>query len=346
MESLPRYRTGDDGLDRAIGELVTEAGVDEHHDLIFETVVSALRLGREDVGRGDLKLVNSAMKELRYAFSVFDQYKDRRKCTIFGSARTAADDPSYICARDFGQAMAGRDWMVMTGAGPGIMAAGLQGAGRENSFGINIVLPFEASANEFIDDDPKLINFRYFFTRKVAFMKESHGYALLPGGFGTMDEGFELLTLMQTGKSHLTPVVLLDHEGSTYWHTWREFVERELLGAGLISEHDLDLVHITDSIDDAVDEVCRFYRTYDSMRFVGSRLILRLNREIDSAELTSLAKEFGDIIESGTIERTEATESEIEDADALDKHRIAFRFDRHGFARLRQMLDQLNDATP
>jgi len=193
-------------------------------------VVSALRLGLEDVDRADLKLVNAALKELRYAFHVFAPYRGIPKCTIFGSARIKPGDPAYECAKQFGAQMAERDWMVMTGAGPGIMAAGLEGAGAENSFGINIMLPFEASANEVIADDPKLINFRYFFTRKVTFMKESQGYAILPGGFGTMDEAFELLTLMQTGKTFLAPVVLLDPVGSTYWERWRQFVVDELLG--------------------------------------------------------------------------------------------------------------------
>lgn len=345
MESLPRYRTGDAGIDRAIAELVDLSGAPEDHELIYETIVSAIRMGRERVGRGDLKLVNAALKELRYAFHVFEPYRDAKKCTIFGSARTQPDDPSYLCARDFGAAIAARDWMVMTGAGPGIMAAGLEGAGTENSFGINIQLPFEASANEFIADDPKLINFRYFFTRKLNFMKESHGYALLPGGFGTMDEAFELLTLMQTGKSFLAPVVLLDPPGNTYWDTWREFVVRELLGQNLISESDLDMVFLTDDVGAAVDEICRFYKAYHSSRYVGSRLVLRLTREISDDALATLNTEFADIIEDGIIERIDITPSEIEDKDGLDLHRIAMRFNRMSHARLRQMIDYINDQT-
>ena len=195
MDKLPSYRTKKSHINEAIGALIDEAGITEDSNLIFEMIVSALRLGFDDADRADLKLVNAALKELRYAFDTFAPYKDTPKCTIFGSARIQPGDPAYECAKQLGAAMAARDWMVMTGAGPGIMAAGLEGAGSENSFGINIVLPFEASANEFIADDPKLINFRYFFTRKVAFMKETAGYAILPGGFGTMDEAFELLTL-------------------------------------------------------------------------------------------------------------------------------------------------------
>ena len=238
--------------------------------------------------------------------------------------------------------MAERDWMVMTGAGPGIMAAGLEGAGAENSFGINIMLPFEASANEVIADDPKLINFRYFFTRKVTFMKESQGYAILPGGFGTMDEAFELLTLMQTGKTFLAPVVLLDPVGSTYWERWRQFVVDELLGDGLISEADMDLIHITNSVTDAADEISRFYRNYHSSRAVGQRLVMRMHNELSDDTLATLNAEFGDIIEEGQIERIDVTDSELRDADNVDLHRIAFRFNRHGYARLRLLVDAIN----
>ncbi len=342
VDKLPRYRTGKPALDAKIAELIDQAALQSDTDLTFEMMVSAIRLGLEDVDRADLKLVNAALKELRYAFHVFAPYRGIPKCTIFGSARIKPGDPAYECAKDFGAAMADRDWMVMTGAGPGIMAAGLEGAGAENSFGINIMLPFEASANEVIADDPKLINFRYFFTRKVTFMKESQGYAILPGGFGTMDEAFELLTLMQTGKSFLAPVVLLDPVGSTYWERWRQFVVDELLGDGLISEADMGLVHITNSVTEAADEISRFYRNYHSSRAVGQRLVIRMKRELSNDELSALNNEFGDIIEDGAIERIEATDSEMRDDDHLDLHRIAFRFDRHGHARLRLLVDAIN----
>ena len=318
----------------------------EDTDLVYEMVVSALRMGLEDVDRADRKLVNAALKELRYAFHVFAPYRTIPKATIFGSARIQPGDPAYECAKQLGAAMAERDWMVMTGAGPGIMAAGLEGAGAENSFGINIMLPFEASANEVIADDPKLINFRYFFTRKVTFMKETAGYAILPGGFGTMDEAFELLTLMQTGKSSLAPVVLLDPAGSTYWERWHDFVVKELLAGGLISEADMGLVKITNSVTEAADELTRFYRTYHSSRAVGQRLVLRLKREVSDAELDALNTEFADIIEDGAIERIETTDSELRDRDHVDLPRIAFRFNRHGYARLRLLIDALNNATP
>ena len=342
VDKLPRYRTGKPALDQQIADLIDEAALTSDTDLTFEMVVSALRLGLEDVDRADLKLVNAALKELRYAFHVFAPYRGIPKCTIFGSARIKPGDPAYECAKQFGAQMAERDWMVMTGAGPGIMAAGLEGAGAENSFGINIMLPFEASANEVIADDPKLINFRYFFTRKVTFMKESQGYAILPGGFGTMDEAFELLTLMQTGKTFLAPVVLLDPVGSTYWERWRQFVVDELLGDGLISEADMDLIHITNSVADAADEISRFYRNYHSSRAVGQRLVMRMHNELSDDTLATLNAEFGDIIEEGQIERIDVTDSELRDGDNVDLHRIAFRFNRHGYARLRALVDAIN----
>lgn len=229
MDERPQYRTGDPDVDALIAELAQRAGRPEARELLFEIVTSAYRMGVEGLDRGELKLVNTLLKEIRYAFGLFEPYQGIRKVTICGSARTKPDDAAYQCADDLGAAMAERGWMIMTGAAPGIMQSGIEGAGAENSFGINIVLPFEAEAVSVIADDPKLINFRYFFTRKLSFMKESDGFALLPGGFGTMDEAFELLTLMQTGKQPIVPVVLLDPLGETYWDTWRRFVKDECL---------------------------------------------------------------------------------------------------------------------
>ena len=340
--SLHTYRTGNDQIDQQILEFV-EAVPNENRDLIAEILVTAFRLGNENADRGELKLVNNALKELRHAFHVFSPYRDHRKATLFGSARIKKGDPTYRSARQFGAEMVKRDWMVMTGAGPGIMAAGLEGAGTENSFGINIDLPFENTANPFIADDPKLINFKYFFTRKVTFMKESHGYALLPGGFGTMDEAFELLTLMQTGKSPISPVVLLDPPGSTYWERWVDFVRAELLEGQLISENDLAFISVTNDPAQAANHLCHFYSTFHSTRFVGGRLVLRLNRMVEDAELSALNTEFGDLLESGSIERIEVTSAELKDNDQVSLHRLALRYHRAGQARLRLMIDALND---
>jgi len=338
------YRTGDDELDAEILALTQHADPADR-EFVFELMVSALRLSREDVGRGELKMVAAAVKEFRYSFGVFAPYEGIRKCTIFGSARTKVGDPAYVCAHDFAESIAARDWMIITGAGPGIMEAGHEGAGADNSFGVNIVLPFEADANQVIADDPKLINFKYFFTRKVMFMKESHAYVMLPGGFGTMDEAFELLTLIQTGKSTPAPIVLLDPPGGTYWALWKEFVEIELRDQGLISADDLSLVTVTDSIEEAVEEVCRFYRTYHSVRFVGSRLILRLQRKIGDEELASLNDRFGHILVKGSIERIDTTDAEIRDDDNVDLHRIAMYFDRRNWGVVRQMIDALNGGS-
>jgi uncharacterized protein (TIGR00730 family) len=339
---IRRYRTGDDEIDRLLAQVATAVERPDEANLVFEMLVSAFRMGREGLDPGELKLANATMKEIRYAFGLFEPYHDRRKCSIFGSARIGPDDPTYQCAVELGAGLAARDWMVMTGAGPGIMQAGIEGAGVENSFGINIVLPFEADAASVIANDHKLINFRYFFTRKLVFMKESHGFVLLPGGFGTMDESFELLTLMQTGKHPICPVVLLDAPGETYWPRWYEFVREELLDNGLVSPADLDLVLITDSVETAVEEICGFYRRYHSMRSVGGRLVLRMHEPISDGRLAVLDAEFADIRTGGSIERVAASGSEIADGDGLDLHRIAFAFDRAGYARLRHLIDAIN----
>ena len=342
----PGYRTGNEALDGQIHDLVEQADVHRDADLVVEMLVSALRMGREAVDRGDLKLVNSALKELRYSFLVFEPYTRVRKVSIFGSARTRVDDPGYTAAREFGAAMAERDWMVITGAGPGIMEAGIEGAGADRAFGVNIVLPFEQEASPLLAGDPKLINYRYFFTRKLTFMKESSAFALLPGGFGTMDEAFELLTLMQTGRSALAPIVLLEPEGSTYWSSWMRFCETELLGRSLISPEDLDLLRICPTIEEAVEEVCAFYTRYHSMRYVGRRLVLRITTPADEDELDALNREFADIVVGQPFTRVDAAPGEIEDDDVPDLPRIAFGFDCRSFARLRHLVERLNERAP
>jgi uncharacterized protein (TIGR00730 family) len=343
IEIPSHYRTGDDELDQRLADLLDVVEPAER-ELVFEMMVSAMRLAAEEVDRGELKLVSASVKEFRYSFGVFAPYQGVRKCTVFGSARTRQGDPAYACARDFAAAIAARDWMIITGAGPGIMEAGHEGAGADRSFGVNIMLPFESDANSVIADDPKLINFKYFFTRKVMFMKESHAFVMLPGGFGTMDEAFELLTLIQTGKSAPAPIVLLDPPGGTYWKRWKEFIELELRDGGLISPDDLALVMVTDSIDEAVTEVCRFYKTYHSLRFVGSRLVMRLTREIHDDELARLNEQFSHLLERGEIERIGVTDAERRDDDFVDLHRIVFRFDRRNWAGVRRLIDALNDA--
>jgi uncharacterized protein (TIGR00730 family) len=342
MEKLPRYRTGDPDLDRAVEALVDEVGAGRNEDLIFELVTSALRLARDGASRGDLKVASAALKELRYAFQVFAPYRAARKASIFGSARTRPDDPLYDQARRLAAALAEQDWMVITGAGPGIMTAGIEGAGVENAFGVTIRLPFEATTSEFLDGDPKLVNFRYFFTRKLTFVKESDGFALLPGGFGTLDEAFETLTLIQTGKAQPAPIVLLDVPGGTYWLRWLEFVQAELADRHWISPEDLKLVFVTDDVEAAVDELTGFYANYHSMRFVEGNLVLRVRHAPDDEQLAGLNEVFADIVVRHEIERIGPTKVELKDKDFPELDRVAFRFDRRNWARLRELIDALN----
>lgn len=339
---LPRYRTGDPDLDGAVAALVEQVAEGRNEDLVFELVVSALRLARDHASRGDMKLANATLKELRYSFQVFAPYRTARKAAVFGSARTLPEDPLYEQTRRLTAALAAREWMVITGAGPGIMTAGVEGAGVDNAFGVNIRLPFEAVSSAFLDGDPKLVNFRYFFTRKLTFVKESHGFALLPGGFGTLDEAFETLTLVQTGKAQPAPIVLLDVPDGTYWHTWRAFVDHELVRRGYVAPGDTDLFLVTDDVDAAVDELTCFYANYHSLRFVDGMLVLRLRHAPDDTQLEQLNAEFADIVLRGRIERVPPARLEVEQHDLPDLPRVGFVFDRRSWARLRRLIDRIN----
>ncbi|MEO1995987.1 MAG: TIGR00730 family Rossman fold protein, partial [Planctomycetaceae bacterium] len=267
----PNRSVGEDSITPR-GPLAEEGFVVSHrHDLIAEMKQTVDKLERDRATRGDLKILSRALRELRYAFKVFTPYRRHRKVTVFGSARTPADHPAYLQSVEFGRLMADAGWMVVTGAGGGVMEAAHVGAGREMSMGINIMLPFEQSANPIISDDEKLVNLKYFFTRKLLFVKEVHSVVLCPGGFGTQDEGFETLTLIQTGKRDLMPVVLLDEPQGSYWKDWLEFIRKHLLDGGMISPDDLSLFRITDSPQAAVDEILKFYRVFDSMRYVRDK---------------------------------------------------------------------------
>lgn len=346
------YRLGVDDLDSRLDALVHDAidGVEGHgdhghdDDLIAEMLVTGLKMLRDDTERGDLKLVNSALKEMRYSFLVFSEYRDIPKVTLYGSARTKEHDPNYILARDFAEQISqNHHWMVVTGAGPGIMEAGNRGAGLENGFGVNIRLPFEASANPYIHDS-RVINFKYFFTRKLAFVKESHAFVLFPGGFGTQDEAFELLTLVQTGKSDLHPIVLLEAEDSGYWEAWLDFIG-VLQKQGMISPDDTSLFFHTNSIDEACAEITHFYSCYHSQRYVDGRLVLRLKKDPGPELVAALNEEFADIITEGVIEEITASPREIADGDHPELPRIAFNFDRRHLGRLRLLVNRLNDGT-
>lgn len=336
------YTTGDAELDGRIRELVAALRLEWKADVVGEMVAAVLRLARGDTTQADLNLVNAAIKEFAYAAQVFAPYRGIRKVSVFGSSRATGGDADYAYAGEFAARIVQRGWMVITGAGPGIMQAAQDGAGANRSFGLNIRLPFESEANPVIEADPKLINFKYFFTRKVTFLKESDAFVLLPGGFGTLDEAFELLTLVQTGKSDLHPAVLLEAPGGTYWAEWRAFVEGNLARRGLISLDDMNLLHFTDDVEDAIGEVTGFYHNYQSQRYVGNRLVLRLLRAPAKDDLTCLRREFADLLKSGTFEVIEPLPAEVADGDALDCARIAFRFNRRSYGRLRAFVDALN----
>ncbi len=317
-------------------------GVTTNRDQFTQMLLTVAALGTDDVDRLDLKITATALSEMREAYRIFAPYRATPKVTIFGSARTLPEDPLYEQTRAVAATLAHRGWMVITGGGPGIMAAGLEGAGRDMSFGINIRLPFEQGANEFIKADPKLVEMKYFFTRKLMLMKESDGFIVLPGGFGTLDETFELLTLIQTGKAEPSPVVLLEVEGGTYWHQFEQFVRHEVGSRGLISDDDCVLYRITDDAEEAVAEITDFYRNYHSRRFVGDLLVLRVRAEPTDDEVTALAEEFADIVVRGTIEKTGPLPPEVSGRDHLDMARLAFRFDRIHQGRLRTLIDRLN----
>lgn len=313
-------------------------------NLIDEIKETADKLARDHATRGDVKIIARALKELRYAFKVFTPYRRKRKVTVFGSARTKPDHPAFQEAVEFGRRMAEVGWYVVTGAGSGIMEGAHVGAGRAMSMGLNIMLPFEQSSNPVITDDPKLVHFKYFFTRKLMFVKEVHAIALFPGGFGTQDEAWETMTLVQTGKRDLMPIVCVDYPGSRYWADWLEYVKKHLLDEGWISPADLSLIKVVDSAEAAVDEILGFYSVYNSMRFIREKLYLRLHRAPDDALLERLNKEFADIVASGRIERVAAHQYEADDAHLANLPRLAFVFNRRDYGRLRQMVDVINDA--
>jgi uncharacterized protein (TIGR00730 family) len=336
-----RYRTGDPELDRSLLDLLAAAGTTRDQDQLFEILVSVVRLAGDEADRLNLKITNAALKEMREAFKVFAPYREIPKVTIFGSARTLPDDPLYLQTRDLAGALAAAGWIIVTGAGPGIMAAGAEGAGPEHSIGVNIRLPFE-EPNPAFNSDNRLVTMKYFFTRKLMLMKESAGFAVLPGGFGTLDEVFELLTLLQTGKAAPAPIVLLELPGGTYWRNWERFVTEEVVARGLVSPEDLLLVRVTDDVETATQEIFGFFRNYHSIRYVGSRLVIRLRAAPTRSELADLNERFADICTRGRIESTPPQQAEISGNDHVELPRIALHFDRASHGRLRALIDALN----
>ena len=327
-------------VDQKVRELVELAGDAPNQDLIYELITTVLKLYRDRASRGDLKLVNTALKEMRYSILVFARHFDP-KVTIFGSARIPAGDPNYLLAEEVSALMAGKGWGVITGAGPGVMEAGSKGAGKDHAYGVNIRLPFEPDSNTYIDPE-RNVNYKYFFTRKLTFIKESAAFVLFPGGFGTLDETFELFTLMQTGKSDLHPIVLMESPETGYWPPLLEFCSNVLVEKGLISPADLNLFTLTGDPNDAVEHILDFYSNYHSQRYVEGRLVLRIRRAPGPEHLAGLSREFQDILVSGEIEIVQPSAAEVAEADNLDLERLGLHFDRRSYGRLRVLIDRLN----
>lgn len=310
--------------------------------LIKELLVNVVKLQSYDLDTLDLKIMNRALRELRYAFKVFKPYRHIQKVSIFGSARTPEDHPYYKMAVSFARQLAEAGFMVITGAADGIMRAGNEGAGAGKSFGVNIHLPSEQGPNEFIVDDPKLITFKYFFTRKLLFVMESDAIALFPGGFGTHDEGFETLTLIQTGKASPRPLLLLDLPGEGYWEGWDRFIREQILARGLISPEDTSLYSIAYSPEEAVREISHFYSTYHSTRQVHDKLVVRLERGLSDEGIAELNKEFGDLLVSGRIERTDPLPDEMNEPELADLPRLVFAYNHKSMGRLTQLIQRIN----
>ena len=342
LSSLPGS-TGQPEFDERIRSLVADWSCGKTAGLVHEMIVTALKMGRNSLGEGDMKLYSRALKEMRRSSIVFGPFEDERKLSIFGSARTKPSEPEFKAAVEFARRMRDAGFMTITGAGPGIMEAAQEGAGRDDSFGLNIKLPFEQSANPTIDGDEKLINFNYFFTRKLAFVKESDAIAAFPGGFGTMDELFEVLTLIQTGKAQVVPVVLIDAKGGTYWKTWYQFVKDHLHRLGLISDDDFHLFKVTDDLDEAVAEITGFYRNFHSYRYVGKRLVMRVQRPITPELIGHLNAEFADLIEEGAYHTCKALPQEADEPHLGDLPRLVCTKKRGLAGRFRQLIDCINE---
>jgi uncharacterized protein (TIGR00730 family) len=328
--------------DEKVSSLLESLGVSKDFRISEEFVSEALGLITDQPDTLDLKIASAAITEMRDAFTMFAPYRGIRKVSIFGSARTKPDDPLYDQTRRVAAKLADAGWMVVTGAGPGIMKAGMEGAGVENSIGVSIRLPFEAGANSIIADDDKHVSMKYFFTRKLMLVKESSAFVCLPGGFGTLDETFELLTLTQTGKGIPVPIVFLDTPGDPYWEEIHRFVTDQLVPRGLVSPSDTSLYKITDSCDEAAAEITNFFSNYHSIRSIGDDLIIRLRQAPTGDQVDQLNRDFSHLVKKGKIRRTEPFGVERRQNDHVDLERIVLEFDTHGFAQLRGMIDVLN----
>ncbi|HAK06143.1 MAG TPA: TIGR00730 family Rossman fold protein [Spartobacteria bacterium] len=335
----------DPPFDERVRQLVRDWGAEKSPELIEEMIVTALKMARDQMGVADLKLINRSVKEMRYAAKVFAPYRHFRKVAVFGSARILPGAPEFKLAEDFAREMVAQNYMVITGGGDGIMGAAQRGAGREHSFGLNIRLPFEQRANEIIEGDPKLINFNYFFTRKLNFVKETHAFALFPGGFGTLDETFEVLTLMQTGKARVIPVVLLDRPDGNYWETWMKFLTEHLFKLGFVSPEDFYFFKIVHSIKEATAEISQFYTVYHSARWVGEELVIRICHRLSNKAIVDLNEKFVDIVRTGEIVQGGALSQEKNEPEIWDLPRLILTPYRRSFGRFRQLIDAINSSS-
>ena len=341
MPESRRYQLKSDAANRALAALIEAEGVPpDRRGFYQQLLTTVLKLHEDGAAVSDLKVTNAALKEMRYAYKVFAPYRAVRKVTVFGSARTPGTDEAAVAAREFSRRMVEGGWMVVTGAGAGIMGAAQEGAGGERSFGLNIRLPFEQEANPWIASDPKLITFKYFFTRKFFLVKEASAVAMFPGGFGTMDETFELLTLMQTGKATIVPVVLVEAGPKPYWRIWDRFVAATLTERRLIDPNDTAFYRIVDTPEAAVEEVTRFYRVYHSARIVGEKLVFRVQRPLTETELGELHERFDDILKGPADQAPGPIPQEADEHPGLP--RLILPFNRSNYSRLRQLIDYLN----
>lgn len=328
-------------LQTDIALLIENLPNSKNRQYIIQTLQTILRLAETEIERLDWKILSSSLVDMEQGFQLFYDYRHVRKVTIFGSARLSSDTPDYRMAVDFARRVTELGFMVMTGGGGGIMQAGHEGAGRENSFGLNIKLPFEQQANPFIVGDRKLIHFKYFFTRKLFLLKESDAVALFAGGFGTQDEAFECMTLSQTGKFGPVPLILIDHPGGDYWRSWSEYIDRQLVQKGLVSPDDSSLYTVTDNLDVACNAITRFYQVYHSCRYVGDRLVIRLKTDLSDAEVERLNADYSDILVKGRIEKTQALPQEAQD-ETLDLPRLVLYFNQRDLGRLYQLIAAIN----
>jgi uncharacterized protein (TIGR00730 family) len=340
---LKKYLVQDKGIVKLINNISKKCCSTDTEYLLREIITTAVKLSEESHDRADLKLVNNVLKELRYSFKIFSPYRKIKKVIIFGSARSKKNSAEYKMAEKFARKVTSKGYMVVTGGGPGVMEAGNKGAKPGKEFALNIRLPFEQKPNPYIDEKDKIINFKYFFTRKLIFVKETDATVLFPGGYGTNDEGFEMLTLVQTGKSRPRPIILMEPEGSTYWSAWLGFVKRKLVIPGFIDRNDIKLFCIAKNVDEAIQYIENFYKIYHSIRYVSGLTVLRLNKVISGPKLKLINRKFARILTFGRITLSSPTEKEAQEKEFLKLPRLTMHFNMRDYGSLYEMINVLNN---